>query len=277
MNMYSLRLPLAFVALVGFLQAQISLAQSGQYQRPKPSSKPGPVVPGNTAAGTGAPVADAPPASPDQKVDIQDLEKKYWVPKDTEFKVVQNRTYTKAGRFALTPSYGLLLGDSYSKSSAMSLAFNYYFSERTGLELSYIGMTPINTPLTDAFVSRYGTYPNHGKVRGSFGAGFNWIPIYAKLSLLEKQIIYFDMSFTPGIYMVQYDQQVATGTSTQSVPAIGIDVAQHFYLNKTFAIRMDLKNRLFNEDVKEFSTGAANSTKLTHTAIFMLGVSIFPF
>ena len=40
----------------------------------------------------------------EEKVDISDLEQKYWAPKDVEFNVVQNRLYSKAGRFGITPA-----------------------------------------------------------------------------------------------------------------------------------------------------------------------------
>src|ERR1700731_3336923 len=51
---------------------------------------------------------------PDDKVDISDLENKYWAPKDTDFSVVQNRTYTKAHRFALSALIGPIVNDPYS-------------------------------------------------------------------------------------------------------------------------------------------------------------------
>ncbi|MEO0335372.1 MAG: hypothetical protein AAF202_03205, partial [Pseudomonadota bacterium] len=42
------------------------------------------------------------------RVDISDLENKYWAPKDTDFKVVQNRLYTKEKRFSLSTGIGIL-------------------------------------------------------------------------------------------------------------------------------------------------------------------------
>jgi uncharacterized lipoprotein NlpE involved in copper resistance len=42
----------------------------------------------------------------DDKVDVKDLEERYWTAKDTEFKVVQNRLYTKEKKFSLTPMAG---------------------------------------------------------------------------------------------------------------------------------------------------------------------------
>jgi hypothetical protein len=36
------------------------------------------------------------PSGASEKVDVTDLEKKYWASKDTDFSVVQNRVYSKA-------------------------------------------------------------------------------------------------------------------------------------------------------------------------------------
>ena len=48
------------------------------------------------------------------KLDLKKLEDKYWAAKDTDFSVVQNRTYTKEGRAFLSLSYGPLMNDPYS-------------------------------------------------------------------------------------------------------------------------------------------------------------------
>ncbi len=86
-------------------------------------------------APTAAPSKDgkAPEAKKDEKLDITDLEQKYWAPKDTDFSVVQNRTYTKAGRVALSLS-GPIVNDPFSSGYNPSVKVNYYFSERYGVE-----------------------------------------------------------------------------------------------------------------------------------------------
>ena len=65
-------------------------AQSDQYKRAKPKAS-------KKAAGK-----SSKKATKTDKVDISDLEQKYWAPKDTDFSVVQNRTYTKEKRFTFS-------------------------------------------------------------------------------------------------------------------------------------------------------------------------------
>jgi outer membrane beta-barrel protein len=257
------------ILMVGSID--FAFGQAKQYQRPKPKVE---------APAVGV-VDKSPKASADggtdKKVDISDLEKKYWVPKDTEFQVVQNRTYTKARKVAVTLGLGSLLSDPYSKALTYGVTANYYFSERHGIEAEYLNLDSKNTALTDEFLNTYAAVPDHNKMKSYMGLAYNFVPIYAKLSLMEKQILYFDMSFSVGAGLTQYDQQYLAGSPTRkSAPTISIDVAQHFFLNQNFALRIDLKNRLFNEEVMNArNSGEVRRTKFTHTAIFMMGISFY--
>lgn len=263
--------------------ASTALAQSSQYQRAKKTA-PKAEAPAGPAAGA----ASAPGASPapgnelDKKVDITDLEQKYWVPKDTEFHVVQNRTYTKEKRFAVTLAGGTLINDQYSKAFVGLLAANYYLSERLGVELTYMKLDTINSKMTDEFLGTYKVIPEHNKEKEYIGASANWIPIYAKLALLDKQIIYFDMSFSAGIGVTTYEQQLTGNTATgpltatrAQAPTLALDVAQHFFLDKHWALRAELRNHFMNWDIKNSATGAASRSSSNTSNTFLLGATFY--
>jgi len=72
-----------------------------------------------------------------EKLDLSDLEQKYWAPKDTDFTVVQNRAYTKAKRYAATYMLGPIVNDPFNSGFNHQLNVNYYFDERYGVELIY--------------------------------------------------------------------------------------------------------------------------------------------
>src|ERR1700722_15225129 len=95
------------MALVFFAStiASTSIAKTDKYQRQSTTT------PDPNAAANPAPSASP---SPDKKVDISDLENRYWTAKDTEFNVVQNRLYTKAKRFSVTLQGGTNLSDTYT-------------------------------------------------------------------------------------------------------------------------------------------------------------------
>src|SRR5687768_17351365 len=95
-----------FVTALVVMMASSAFAQNKAYQRKKPAAD-ATAVPAAPGAPTvkkgdaGQPADAAGVKKPEsEKLDIQGLEEKYWAPKDTDFSVVQNRTYTKAKRFS---------------------------------------------------------------------------------------------------------------------------------------------------------------------------------
>ncbi len=212
----------------------------------------------------------------DGKVDISDLENKYWAPKDTDFSVVQNRTYTKTKRVSLSLMPALLLRDSYSEGVGLNATLNYYFSERSGVELSYLKITPENSDTISGFDNQYGgLIPDHGKIDSLIDLGYNYVPFYAKVSVLGKRIIYFDMMFTPTVGMVGYDIQLRSGNESESTFSYGFDISQHFFLSERWTVRMDIKNRWYNEDRKVWNTGVSTGSIFKNTTFFNLGVQFF--
>lgn len=199
---------------------------------------------------TSAPAPEAP--APSEKLDVTDLEQKYWAAKDTDFSVVQNRLFSKAGRFALTPQYGIFINEPWSEGATVGFSGTYYFSERYGLELAYTNTQSQDTEAVTRLKAKQGGVPNHNKVKGFYGAAFNWVPFYAKMSVLNSKITYFDMSFSPGVGIVEYEQQIDTGGVRKTAPALTFDVTQTFFLSNWFAIRVELKNRWFMEELSSY-------------------------
>ena len=99
-------------------------AQDKQYQRPKPKAAAKTTDAKATPGKKGAAPAKANDKS--DKLDISDLEQKYWAPKDTDFSVVQNRTYTKAGKHSFTAMYGSLINDTFNEGATGIFKYNYY-------------------------------------------------------------------------------------------------------------------------------------------------------
>lgn len=225
--------------------------------------------------------AKASPPSVDEsgasdKLDVSGLEKKYWAAKDTDFSVVQNRTYSKAGRFALTGQYGYYVNDSYNDVQALRLAGDYYFNERYGVELDYEAFSAVNSQSTNAYLnSNGGVMPNHNQPQTYYGAAFNWVPIYAKMSLLNSRIIYFDMAFSPGFGISTSQQQLRGAYPTTSAPTFSFNISQHFFLSNWFALRFDFQNRWYNDEIKDFRTTQVMSNSLYHESSLMGGVQFF--
>ncbi len=210
------------------------------------------------------------------KMDVTDLEKKYWAAKDTDFNVVQNRLFSKANRLALTLNYGMFTNDPFSVGPTYGVGLNYFFSERYGMELTYSKTDSKDNDSTQYIKTNQGSAPDHNKMTGYYGVGFNWVPFYAKMSFLNSSILYFDMSFTPGVGIMQYSQQRADGNVDKTAPAVSLAVTQHFFLTKWLALRLDYKNFWSNQDVVTYKVNNRTSTtKLQNDSLLMGGFTFY--
>lgn len=216
------------------------------------------------------------------KVDVSDLESKYWAPKDTDFSVVQNRTYSKEKHFFVTPQWGRPINDPYSEGNIYGVTFNYFWSERMGVQATYIDATLKNNESTNDLAGYgSGVQPDHGKFSSHWSLGYNLVPFYAKMSFWGKKIIYFDMAITPTVGMTTYDQMIEGGNKSKSSFTYGIDITQYFFFSRWWAIRADLKNQWHSEEVVKFrsSGGYSKGQKVTdkniHDTMFLVGFSFF--
>ena len=237
-----------------------------------------------------APAAESPQDSqehqdesvpPEDKVDVSDLENKYWAAKDSDFSVVQNRLYSKSHRFALSGSVGNMLNDPWSTGTTYAANLGYYFSERWGVELAYVTVESSDNQAVQKLRNQLG-YPDHNLIKDYYGMQLNYVPFYAKMSVFNWTIIYFDMSFGLGAGMQGSTQQKEEGSSTVAAPAVTLDITQNFFLNKYISLRVDFKNRWYQEETVKFKaanaalgSGRSNGTSIANTSFLMIGLSLF--
>jgi outer membrane beta-barrel protein len=225
------------------------------------------------------------------RLDVKKLEQQYWSPKDDDFTVVQNRAYSKANRFGFGMTYGVSLNDSFSTGKITTLNGMYYFSEKFGIELTHLmaSMTPNDT--TTYFQDRFAASPDYTVLKSADTITANWVPFYGKMSLLEKKIVYFDMSFGLGLGFTNYSQIYQTGTAAggnltkhevnKAASHIELDITQHFFLTNYFAFRFSFKNQFSKQEVLKFApaSGEAEETSLGERSIqntqLLLGVTFF--
>ena len=215
-------------------------------------------------------------AGANDKVDVTDLEKKYWASKDTDFSVVQNRLYTKANRLALSLQYGTLINDPWSDGPTYSGSLGYYFSERFGIEGHYQKTNSVDNKAASNLKTQQSGQPNHAKIIGFQGLSANWVPFYAKMSVLNGTIIYFDMAISPGIGITTYEQQREIGNISKTAPTLSLDVTQSFFFSKYAAFRVDYKNRWFQEEMVRYRIpNASMNTETAQTSMLLFGFTFY--
>lgn len=221
-------------------------------------------------------------------MDISDLEQKYWAPKDTDFSVVQNRAYTKEKKIAVSALYGPVVNETFSSGQNLGIIGNYYFTERHGVQLTYINSMLGRSKATESFMGQSGgdVLPDYNTPTSYLGVNYNWVPVYAKMSLLGKKIIYFDMQISPGLGLANFEQKYEvdpTGgiderTQSASAMAFSLDVTQYFFFSPKFALRADLHNRWYNQELLVYNSNPNKNiakSELNNTTTFMIGVTFF--
>lgn len=188
------------------------------------------------------------PASPpsaeqiSDKIEVGNLEQKYWSAKDDDFTVVQNRTFTKNKRFFISIMTGRIVNDGFIEGSPNSAAFGYFFNEKHGLSLDYSQFSTHDNSVTKQFISRYGVAPAYNKPLVTTSLTYMWSPIYAKVSLLEKKILYLDMSIGFHLGITQYRSMTVDGGEKATSNHYGLDLNQLWFLSKNLALRFDIRN-----------------------------------
>lgn len=237
-----------------------ALAQSSQYKRAKTKK------------------ASSKSKKKSEKLDITDLEKQYWAPKDKEFSVVQNRKFSKEKRIGVSLQMGPIINDPYSKGNAnTSLSVSYYWKEKQGAEFNYMVFGLDNSKLVNAFGNQFGgTIPNFNRQKSYVGFNYNWVPIYGKMSVMDKRIIYYDFAISPGLGMMKYEHiDRYNRGGDKSTLALNIDISQHFFIHKNFALRLDVKNRFYNEDILDWNSGAKVKDDDNLTTVVVFGFTYY--
>jgi outer membrane beta-barrel protein len=237
--------PVFKIAAAVIISASMAVTAQAQTKKKRVRSKPKAQVEAQ---------AEAP-----KKVNVENLEKRYWAPKDKKFKVVQNRSYTKTNKFFLSVMPGLMLNEEYSKGFATDVSLGYFFNDRWGMELEYQTMSLSDNDLVQqvqTIGSGSGAYANHGKATDYYGVTAKWMPFYAKMSFLGTRIVYFDLSLGLSVGNMSYEQQNRNDSNEEILSAIayGFEISQSFYMSRKLLLRVDYKHRFYNQEVVEGGT-----------------------
>jgi len=226
------------------------------------------------------PMENQTPAAESDKLDVEGLEKKYWSAKDDDFTVVQNRTFTKNKKFYFSFMTGKIVNDGFIEGAPNSISLGYFFNEKNGLNIDYTNYITKNNSVTNQFISQNGANPSYNTILNTTSLRYFWSPIYAKVSLLEKKILYLD--FALGVHVGQTGYKIMTqaGGEIKKATHYGFDISQLWFLNKNFAVRFDIRNTWTNQTQKTYyNQGGGGSTDLGTTRFqdnaWLLGINIF--
>lgn len=216
------------------------------------------------------------------KLDLKKLEDKYWSAKDDDFSVVQNRAFPKEGRYLVTLLAGIPINDPYETGNLSGLNVGYHFSERWGVEVSYLSAAFRNNDATTDFIVNHSTVPDHNVLTSQAVVQADWVPLYAKMSFLDHRIIYFDMGLGFGLGQTTYSETKDTGDVSKTGTTFLFSIYQHYFLSPHFAVKFDYRNTWTNEDRYHYHLSSTQSeadrsigSKSINDSSLLLGVTYF--
>lgn len=265
--------------LAGLLNASEGIAQSTPTKDKKmtnsSASATTPDAASSSNVGTATLTTPTPPAGNSDKLDVEGLEKKYWSAKDDDFTVVQNRTFTKNKKFYVSLMTGKMVNDGFIEGAPNSISLGYFFNEKNGINIDYTSYTTKNNSVTNQFIGQNGASPSYNSLMNTTSLRYFWSPIYAKVSLLEKKILYLDFAIGAHIGQTGYRVMTINGGDVKKTTHYGFDISQLWFLNKNFAVRFDIRNTWSTQEQKNYRTSAdLGSTRFQDNA-WLLGLNYF--
>lgn len=201
-----------------------------------------------------------------ERIDVQSMKRRYWtVGNEDLMDVVQNRRYTKKGRWEAALKYGFWSDDAFQDQKSIGLSLGYHINEFLSLHAFYSSISHSNNQAYTAAGQATGgaIYPVINPGKSVMGAEARGSLIYGKLSLLGSKIIYYD--FNTAIGLSQHQAQV--GSSIGYFFGLG----QQFFLNKNWFVGVDWR-LLWHTD--KFPTVPETNRSLT-TSWIQIGLGVF--
>ena len=200
--------------------------------------------------------------------------------------VVQNKSFTKEGRFEIYPNaFGLITNNHFARRQiAMTgIGLAYHVKEQVYFDFTaqyypFLGPSDIDfnnlKTLTYALLSLgTGSQDPEPVVVSTeklfLGASIGFSPAYGKINLVAEHVQNFDISFLAGVgylmvedhsYVATYDsegyfvvQEVAEEFETRNFPTGHVGVASRFPLTAWFALKADARFVGYAEQVPDYS------------------------
>jgi hypothetical protein len=186
----------------------------------------------------------APISLESEQINVDAIKEKYWaLGNEAELGVVQNRTYSKSGKFEVSFNLGVLYSDPFLDVKTLGFSLGYHLSEYFSAHLLvFKHLTGPSSALT-TFQNTLGATVDTNIPKFYVGAEGMSSLFYGKLSVLGKSIIYYDFYFLSGLGVTN------TESGTYVTPSLGL--GQRFYLNSTISVRLDYRLFYYNENILE--------------------------
>jgi len=179
-----------------------------------------------------------------QKVDTSSMRERYWTAGGEEdTRVIQNRAYVKQNRLELGLFYGSTNTDPFVKVNQLGGSLGYFFTEHMGVRglfwTHFSRRSSAHEQFDDQVRGAQILITNHPKY--FYGGEFVFSPLYGKLSLMGRLIIYYDFYLMLGLGMTRTEIK-------QHITPLG-GIGQHVFLTQWLTLNMNYRMTYYKESV----------------------------
>jgi len=173
---------------------------------------------------------------------------------------VDQRDFVKEARHELTLQGGYYVSDLLDGTFLVGAAYTYHMTEDVGVEASF-GYSQVRSTVASTLEKDRGVtiLPANDRVYLAF-TDLIWSPIHGKLRLFADTIIHFDIHGAAGVGVI--DNATSLGAAGQ------LGVGMKFLLGKSWALRIDVRDQLYRQQVLQVSQYVQDFS-------LTLGVSVF--
>jgi outer membrane beta-barrel protein len=205
-----------------------------------------------------------------QLLKVDSLRKKYWEKtEDSSLRVVQNRLYSKAQRIELGVFVGTISTDPFLNVKSVGGTLGYFFNEEFGVNFIYWKAIVSDSSALATLKKQTGFITNTNEPDSFYGGELSYSPIYGKLSVSGKLIVYYDFHLLCGLGFTK------TETGSPLTPEVGL--GQQTYLAKKTTLRLDYRLTYFKEKIMEkvvtANKGLIVGTRDTFNDVITLGIT----
>lgn len=179
-----------------------------------------------------------------ERMNVDAIKQKYWAQgSDTQMTVVQNRLYTKEGRFEVGAKLGLMNNDPFLNIRGVGASVGYHFNETLGFHLNYHKFQVQDSTAAADFLKAANFRARTNSPKHMLGGELTASLLYGKLSLVGRSILYFDLHTALGGW------SVATQTANLIAPSWGI--GQRIYLTKWAILQIDYRLFYYRDQIPQ--------------------------
>ena len=190
--------------------------------------------------------------------------------------VISKKYLPKSHRFEFSTGGLFVLNNVFFNGKGLYFKGAFYFSEKLGVEAHYYYLSSSERDVTSHLRKRKQILTRSLVDPSAFlGGAIRWSPIYGKISLFEKRIIPFDLSFSLGYG--ETNLQAKVGSNLKGFDGVGtihLGVGQKFALSKSVAFRWDINWNFYSVKVNRLGNDGTDS--LDHLDLYFgAGLSFF--